>query len=101
MDIIGNHAMQKTALREIYKRSINIVPASERVGAENSVAVMAMLINRVLAIGMMRPYGIGQILQLRLGGPVPHSFAVFLVVAHHFLQKYQVRFAVAKLGTNV
>lgn len=68
-------------------RYIDILPALEREFTQDRVAVMARVVNRVLAIGIMRPYAIGNEFELRAFRPAHDRFSVSLMFALHFLQK--------------
>ena len=88
--------VQETALREAQHRGVDVVPAHEWELAEDGVAVVTVLIDRILAIGVVCPDGVGEVLQLGLRRPARHLFLVFAVGAHHLLQKHNVGSTVAQ-----
>src|SRR5690606_38293111 len=93
--------VQKTAVREAEDRGVDVVPADEGQGAEDGVAMMTVLIDRVATIGMVSPDGVCQILKLSLGWPGRKLFLMPLVGADHFLQKDDGRTTLAQLFANL
>src|SRR5678815_4220862 len=63
-------AMQQAAALEAVFRDVLVVPAHDRITAQDGVAMMAGVVDRVAAVGEIGPHGIGDEFVLRLGGPV-------------------------------
>ena len=82
--------MQQAALLEAMRGYILILGADDGEAAENGVAVVAVVVNRVAAISVVRPYFFGEKLVLRFDRPVVDVLGVVLVLALHFLQKHDV-----------
>ena len=60
MDAAIKFAVQKAALREMVNGNINIIPGHKGLLAQNGVAMMTVLVDRIFTISMVRPDGISQ-----------------------------------------
>ncbi|HBX35931.1 MAG TPA: hypothetical protein DEG76_00915, partial [Pseudohongiella sp.] len=101
MYAIGDGAVQEATLREVYKRGVNVIPADKGQFTQNGIAVVTVLLNCVLAVGVMRPDSICQELHLRLVGPVSQTFAMQGMVANNFLEEHQVGITGAKMVADM
>ena len=86
-----DHAMQQSAGLMALHRDIAIVLAGDRKSRQQRIAVMAFRIDRVAAVGVLRPDRVGEEFVLGFGWPVEMAAGVAGVRAQHFLQEHQVR----------
>lgn len=70
--------------------NIDVLPRSERMLAQDRVAVVAAGVDRVLSISEMRPDFVGQEFELRLIGPLPDPSPMHLMVSEDLLKKNEV-----------
>ena len=82
--------MQQTPSFKAVSGHILIIPARNRIAAQNDVAVMAFVIYRVFSVSMMRPNLIGQIFILRQGRIIFATIEIIIVCTLHLLQKYNI-----------
>ena len=87
MNAIGQLSMQYPALGEAQGGDIDIVERRKRQFTQDGIAVVAVLIDRVLAIGIVIPDGVGKILKLIGFWPAIDCFPVTFVLTDNFLQK--------------
>ena len=80
-------AMQHATAFETMRGNIAIIPAHDGITAEDRIAVMPFIVDRIFSICKFRPDRIGQKLILRVAGPVFETLCMPLVLADHFLQK--------------
>ena len=85
-----NLRVQDAALFKFEMRDILIVCMRNGKSRQDGVAVMAVVIDHVAAIGGRLPDVLGQKFVLRVGGPVLVLFGVDRVEALNFLQKHNV-----------
>jgi hypothetical protein len=67
-----HHRVEETAHLLRMQREIEVVPFFYRPLREDGVAVVALGIDGILAVGVVVPDGVGEILELRLRGPLLH-----------------------------
>src|SRR5690606_35456569 len=84
------HAMQQAALFVAMDRNVAVAVAQDRELGEEGVAVVAMRIGRIAAVGVLGPDAVGKEFVLRFGGPVGVPACVVRVRAQDFLQEHQV-----------
>ena len=96
MDVIGGHAVEDTALGKIEQGYVEVMPMFEWNLAEDRIAVVAMLVNCVLAVSMMSPDRIGEKFKLITLGPVGDFAGKMLMFTHNLLQKHHACLAVSK-----
>ena len=58
--------------------------------AQDGIAVMTGIVNRILAVGMERPGVFSEKLKLGQNRPVGDFFLMALVLTLHFLQEHQI-----------
>ena len=87
----SNTAMKQSAFFEAQARDILIVGVNYRVAGEDGIAMMAVVINHVAAIGMAGPDTFGKELVLRLVRPVVMVLRVKFVLSLYLLQKDDIR----------
>ena len=87
--------MQQPAAFKTVRRHILILPPHNGKAREYRVTVLAVVVNRVAAIGvkigMILPQRISQKFVLRLAWPVAMAMSVHVVASRHLLQKHQIR----------
>ena len=84
-------AMQQPALLEAVRGDVLVVPVLDRKARQDRVAVVAVVVDRVAAVGEIAPHGVGEELVLRLDRPVVAvARGVAVVGALHFLQEHDV-----------
>jgi hypothetical protein len=88
--------MQQAALLELQVGDILVVAVQDGKAREDGVAVVAVVVNHVAAIGGGCPDVFGQEFVLRRVGPVVVVLGMAEVQALHFLQKDDVRVEVAQ-----
>jgi hypothetical protein len=91
-----NLAMQQAATLETVRGNILVRGLHDRVAAENGIAVMAMVVDRVHTVSMVCPELVGQELVLRHRGVIGMALGMTQVFALHFLQKYDIRIQLAQ-----
>jgi hypothetical protein len=85
------HAVQQPALLVAVVRRIVVGVVANGKPRQQRVAVVAVRVHRIAAVGMVGPHGVGQVLVLRLLGPVGVALGMQGVRAQHFLQEDDVR----------
>ncbi|MNL01229.1 hypothetical protein D3C87_1216930 [compost metagenome] len=85
------HAMQQPAALGAGDGNIEVAVFANRVFRQQRIAVVAVGIDRIAAIGEITPHAVGQKLVLRGLWPVVVARGVPIVFADDFLQKHQVR----------
>ncbi len=85
------HAVQQAAAGRFHQRYVDIVPVNKIKLAEYGIAVVALVINGVFAIGMMMPDLVGKKLELAAVRPVFVLQGMAQVLTLYFLQKQDVR----------
>src|SRR3954447_8565416 len=75
MQVLGpfgntDFAMQHAAAFETMRRNITVVPANDGITAENRIAMVPLIVDRIFSVSKFRPYGMGQKLILRVARPV-------------------------------
>src|SRR4030095_8699124 len=83
-------AVKHPAALEGMRRNVEILLADDREARQHRVAVMAMPVDRGLAVGDLMPDRVGDELVLRLRRPVVMSRRMALVNADDFLQEKDV-----------
>ncbi len=86
----SNNAMQQAATGPGEGRYVNVFPTLERMFAQNRIAVMAGIVNCILAVGVERPGVFSEKLKLGQDRPVGDFLLMALVFALHFLQEHQI-----------
>lgn len=86
----SNNAMQQAATGPGEGRYIDVFPALERMSAQDGIAVMAGIVNGILAVNVERPGVFGEKLKLGQNRPVGDFLLMPPVLTLHFLQKHQI-----------
>ncbi|MCY1434529.1 hypothetical protein D9M71_505910 [compost metagenome] len=86
------HAMQQAALLVAAHRDVEVVVLDDGKLRQQRIAVVAVGVDRIAAIGELRPHAVGEELVVRRRRPVPVALGVAVMVAQHFLEEYQVGF---------
>ena len=82
--------MEQSAMLAVVHGNVFIVPSGDRIFAEDCVAMMAAIVNGVLAVGKIAPDRIGEEFVLRRRRPIVVPRGMLLVQTLHFLQEYHV-----------
>jgi len=86
----SNNAVQQAAAGPREGRYVNIFPVLEWMFAQDGIAVMTGIVNRILAVGVERPSVFSEKLKLGQNRPVGDFLLMAQVLALHFLDKHQV-----------
>jgi hypothetical protein len=82
--------MQHAAAFEHVRGNVLVFLADDRIPRQHRVAVMAMPVDGVLAVGDLAPHRVGDEFVLRLARPFVVAERVPIVRADHFLQEQNV-----------
>src|SRR5947207_14153780 len=86
----GHHAVQQPAALVAVVGDVLVLERKERKARQHRVAVVAVVVDGVAAVGML-PLAVRKELVLRLGGAGGEAHGVALVQSLHFLQEHEVR----------
>lgn len=92
--------MQQAALFKAQMGDILVVAVQDGKARQDGIAVMAVVIDHVAAIGRCRPDILGQELVLGTGRPVLMALGMSQVQALDFLQKQDIRIEMAQALTQ-
>lgn len=84
------HAVEQAALLDHADGHVEVLVVADGELAHQRVAVVAVRVDRVAAIGELRPHAVGEELVVRRLRPVVVAPGVALVGAEHFLEEHQV-----------
>ena len=82
--------MQQATALEAQVRDVLVVHVFDGVARQDGVAVMAVIVDDVAAVGSRRPNVFGKKIVLAAGWPVADAFCMPSMFALHFLQENDV-----------
>jgi len=83
--------MQEAAPLAAVARDVLVLGAQDRIAAQDGVAVMAVVVDGIAAVGDVVPNLVGEEIVLRFVGPVVEARGVAAVLPQHLLQEDDVR----------
>ena len=86
----GDGAVKQAALLETQARDVLVMRRQDRKARENRIAVMAVVIDHVAAVGVVFPDILGKEFVLRFGGPVLVALGMAFMAPLHFLQEHDI-----------
>ncbi|SSW86575.1 Uncharacterised protein [Klebsiella pneumoniae] len=87
----GNAAVEQAAFFALPDGNVAVFIMFNGITRQHRVAVMTFRIDRVAAVGVIAPHGVGQKFIVRRVGPVLKVKRMYFVCAHHLLQADNIR----------